>query len=344
MAAWVVFLVALTVPVEPLATFAGATLTLPLLLVFAARALDGSTGGNISVANAYVADLTRDDDTSRQLAFGRMAMAASLGFAIGPALAGLLSATAFGYMGPIAAAAGISGVATVLCFLLPEPGGRCPEGPPQQPAVTRVIGQQQRRCDRRTPKKRSGVLQRPLVVALLLATFTQFLAFNLFYAAFPVHADQSLGWTAGDMGLFFTVMSGVMIVAQGPGLRFATARFSSPVVFLAGMASLVAAFTLFALPGRASVFSGAVFFALGNGLAWPTFQTRLAEAGGNEDQGTVQGAATSAGSFASIAGLITGGLIYPEVGPTLFLAGAALFLFVAAATPVWFRKAGPKYR
>ena len=90
LAAWVLFLVALTLPVEGSVKIAGATLTLPLLLVFAARALDGATGGNVSVANAYVADLTRNTPELRQVAFGRMGMAASVGFVIGPAAAGLL--------------------------------------------------------------------------------------------------------------------------------------------------------------------------------------------------------------------------------------------------------------
>ena len=95
LAAWLLFLVALSMPITRVAEFAGATLTVPLLLVFAARALDGATGGNISVANAYVADLTRDRPSEiRQVAFGRMGMAASLGFVIGPAVAGLLGGTA----------------------------------------------------------------------------------------------------------------------------------------------------------------------------------------------------------------------------------------------------------
>ena len=68
-----------------LAHLAGASITLPLLVVFVARASDGLTGGNVSVASAYLADLTADEPKIRQRAFGFMGMAASLGFAIGPA-------------------------------------------------------------------------------------------------------------------------------------------------------------------------------------------------------------------------------------------------------------------
>ncbi|MEM7678630.1 MAG: MFS transporter, partial [Myxococcota bacterium] len=309
-------------------------------LVFAARALDGLTGGNISVANAYVADLTREDASARSIAFGRMGIAASVGFAIGPAAAGLLGATSWGYSAPIAAAVGISALATVMCLFIREPDARCPEGPPEQPAVTKVMGQQHRRCDRPEPDVHAGRLfAQPIVIALLIATFVQFLSFNLFYAGFPVHATSALGWSAGRMGLFFALMSGTMIVAQGPLLSFVSARLSPSVIFVSGMLGLVIAFIAFALTPWWAPFLGAFLFAVGNGLAWPIFQARVAEAAAPEYQGSVQGAATSAGSLASIVGLIFGGIFYPWFGVGLFISGAALFLLVALGTPIWFRDA-----
>jgi len=337
MLAWVVFLVALMLPLESVGTFAGATLTIPLLLVFAARALDGITGGNISVANAYVADLTRQDKAARRVAFGRMGMAASLGFAVGPAIAGVLGATIDGYIGPVAAAAGISGVATMLCFALKEPSARSPEGPEPQPAVARVMGQQHKRCDRRAEAIHPTALREPKVVALLVATFVLFLAFNLFYAGFPIHASQSLGWDAGRMGALFTVMAGFMIVAQGPLLGLASERYAAPTVFGLGIASLAASFVGFSIDHGAAPYVAAALFAIGNGLAWPTFQARLSDTVSDEQQGTVQGAAASAGSAASIVGLILGGALYSSLEAWLFVAGAALFVVVGVGTPVWFR-------
>ncbi|MCH7774648.1 MAG: MFS transporter, partial [Bacteroidetes bacterium] len=96
--AWVLFIVALLIPDTELFhmnTSSGSfLLTMPLLILFLARALDGITGGNVSVANAYLADVTSEDD--RKQNFGKMAAAANLGFIIGPALAGTLGATVFG--------------------------------------------------------------------------------------------------------------------------------------------------------------------------------------------------------------------------------------------------------
>ena len=338
MFAWLLFLLALQLPMTTLGSFAGATLTLPLVVVTLARACDGLTGGNVSVANAYVADLTRDKPKARQVSFGRMGMAASLGFMLGPAIAGLLGAMDWGYVAPVLAAAGVSGVATVLCLLLPDPGGECDGEKPKQPTVTKIMGQQHKPCHTE-PTPTGSAFRDPLVVALLTATFVLFLGFNLFFAGFPVHANEALGWDAGQMGAFFTVMAGVMIVAQGPGLRIATAYLPRRAVFGLGMVSLITAFVLYTLNVEWLLYGGAAFYAIGNGIAWPTFQARVAEAAPPEDMGAVQGAATSAGSLASILGLLVGGILYPYFGANLFLGAAGLFTIVLFGTPIWFRAA-----
>ena len=338
-AAWLLFFGALSLPVVGITDVAGATLTIPLLLVFAARALDGATGGNISVANAYVADLTRDNHEIRQVAFGRMGMAASFGFVIGPAAAGLLGGTAWGPRLPIAVAAGFAAITTAAILLfLKEPKSRCPKGPPGPSVVEAGLHQQGKPCHTRPEKKvlRTGVKQRP-VALILVATFILFLGFNFFYAGFPIHAIVAYGWDTGELGAFFAVLAGMMIVAQGPLLSFASKHFERRIVFAAGMACLVLALVSYQLPAGAVTYVGAGFFAIGNGLAWPTFQTRVADVAG-DDQGTVQGAVTSASSLASIAGLLVGGFVYPFLGGNLFFIGAALFVVVLVLTPLWFQK------
>jgi MFS family permease len=80
--------------------FIGAfTLSLPLVVLFIARAIDGITGGNVSVANAYIADLS--DDKTRSKNFGKMAISSNLGFIVGPALAGILGGTIYGNTLPV---------------------------------------------------------------------------------------------------------------------------------------------------------------------------------------------------------------------------------------------------
>ena len=92
LAAWIIFLLALFLPVENIfdvdsAIFGTFVITLPLLVLFVARALDGITVGNVSVANAYLADVTSEANRSKN--FGKMAISSNLGFIVGPAIAGV---------------------------------------------------------------------------------------------------------------------------------------------------------------------------------------------------------------------------------------------------------------
>jgi DHA1 family tetracycline resistance protein-like MFS transporter len=335
--AWVLFLIALSVDKTTLTEVGGATLTIPLLLVFAARALDGATGGNISVANAYVADLTKDNPEVRQLAFGRMGAAASLGFAIGPAAAGLLGGTSWGPRLPIAIAAGFAAATTVAIMVwLREPGRRCDALAAPPDLRDAGLGQQAKACDRKPAPALSfeRLLFRPIMSVVVVA-FLLFLAFNFFYAGFPLHAGWVFKWDAGQLGIYFAILSVMMIVAQGPLLSFLAPRVDARFLFAAGVGLLALSLLSLTLEPGLMTWVGAGLFAVGNGLSWPTFQARIAEVGG-ESQGSVQGAVTSASSLASILGLIVGGVLYSSLGANLFWIGAALFVFLMVATPAFF--------
>ena len=86
-------------------------------MLFAARIVDGLSGGNISTARAYVADVTEPKDRAR--AYGLIGAAFGLGFILGPALSAVLSHIS--YTAPIWAAAAVTLVATIMAWLwLPE--------------------------------------------------------------------------------------------------------------------------------------------------------------------------------------------------------------------------------
>ena len=81
--------------------------------------IDGITGGNISVANAYLADISSDENRSKN--FGKMAISSNLGFIVGPALAGILGATIYQEILPVLAALVLSLITLiVIWFALKE--------------------------------------------------------------------------------------------------------------------------------------------------------------------------------------------------------------------------------
>ena len=88
-----------------------------LAVLFVARIVDGLSGGNVSIARAYVADITEPKDRAR--AYGLIGAAFGLGFILGPAISAVLAPIS--YTAPIWAAAAITAVALALAwFWLPE--------------------------------------------------------------------------------------------------------------------------------------------------------------------------------------------------------------------------------
>lgn len=330
---WLVFLSAFVLPVQPglsvdSALFGQFTLTLPLVIVFLARAADGLTGGNVSVANAYLADVTEDADRNRN--FGRMAASGNLGFILGPALAGLLGATIYGEVLPVVAAILISLVATIIIAWRLEESRPCTISRPlRESNLRRVFGQEQKECYR-IEKERdpglAGVLKLPRVPLLLAVYFLVMLGFSFYYVAFPTHAASGLGWTVAQAGTFFSVMSVLMVLVQGPLLGWLSDKVASDTLILVGGIILAAGFPVFCVEEDLVVYFGAALLALGNGLMWPSVLAVLSEQAEPEVQGAVQGIASSLGAVASIVGLVAGGLLYASLGVSVFVLSAVTIL------------------
>src|SRR5919112_1160597 len=96
-----------------------------ITMLFLARVVDGLSGGNISTARAYVADVTEPKDRAK--AYGLIGAAFGLGFILGPALSGVLAGVS--YTAPIWAAAAITTVAALMAWMwLPETVHRAQAG------------------------------------------------------------------------------------------------------------------------------------------------------------------------------------------------------------------------
>ena len=334
---WIIFLGALFIPVVPLfkvdSNILGSfTFTLPLAIIFFARAFDGLTGGNISVANAYLADITAEKDRNRN--FGKMSISSNLGFIVGPALAGILSVTQYGYAAPVLGAILISLIGTLLIlFYIPENKQCSLEEPADSENTRKFFGYEIKEC--RTTTRETGetgkpafreVLRIPNIPYMLVLYFLIFLGFNIFYTAFPLHAIAVLKWDIAQMGIYFTVLSALLIIVQGPVLSRASKRYLDASLIIFGSLMLGINFLLL-IPGNLFLtYLATLFFALGDGLMWPSFLSLLSKIAGRKYQGTVQGFASSFGSLASITGLILGGLLYEVLAGSAFLiAGLVIY-------------------
>lgn len=130
------------------------------------------------------------------------------------------------------------------------------------------------------------------------------------------------------MGIFFAVLSGIMVLVQGPVLRKALQKFSEEKLIIIGSLILGTNFILFIFNNIVLLYGAAILFAIGNGLMWPCVMSVLSKRAGSVHQGAVQGVASSFASLASIIGLTIGGLLYNLIGITTFLISAGVIFTV----------------
>ncbi len=334
---WCIFIVAFFVPVVSLKSidtesYGIIALTLPILILIVARAFDGLTGGNISVANAYLSDIT--DGKDRDAGFGKISAAMNLGFIIGPVISGLLSSLPNGKFLTVCLAAAISLVGIfIIQFMLPDTNVRAGKKAYRPSLLRRIFNRELKDCEDSGAEReyQGSVFAIPYVPLFMILYFGIFLAFNFFYAAFPLYAAEILEWSPSRLGFFFTVLSAVMICVQWWLLPKLSDRFKDIALFITGNVLLVVCFSLLTLKNDVYIYTSAVFFGLGNGMMWPSFMAMLSRIGNKTQQGAIQGFAGSAGSLASIVGMLSGGFIYGVLEGRIFYLTAAGLLLISFA-------------
>ncbi len=333
--AWSLFIIAFFLPKSVLFEYRSSYLgelaiTLPLVFLFLARTLDGYTGGNISVANAYLSDISTDENRSKN--FGLLGASTSMGFVIGPAVAGLFTATYLGMTLPLYLAAAVAFLSIwIIYYRLPEsiPGMVNTEGHSSK-SLRRIFQVEHKNCHSEGMQNGNEAsfkqtLRLVGIPSMYLIYFLTFLAFSLFYVAFPVYASEHLSWSPFELGLFLAYFSLVMIIAQGPILSKLSEKFKSAPLLLSGSVLLAIGFCLLKTDHILMLGSAATLMALGNGVMWPSFLSLLSKVGEAGTQGTIQGYGASMGSLASVFGLLLGGLLVESIGNVVFVFGAVLF-------------------
>jgi len=184
-----------------------------LEMLFLSRILDGFLGGNISLAQAYVTDVTDEKDRARGLGF--IGASFGLGFMFGPALGGRLSAGGnYGLPAFVAAALSALNLLGVLIWL--------PESLSPEKRVEKANGP---RADF-TARALFEALGRPCVGPLLIIRLFYGLAFTIFQTVFALFVDKRLGLGAEQTGYLLAYVGVLIVAIQGGGIGLLTRRFS----------------------------------------------------------------------------------------------------------------------
>lgn len=291
-------------------------------MLFAARIVDGLSGGNISTARAYVADITEPKDRAR--AYGIIGAAFGLGFIIGPALSGVLAGISV--TAPIWAAAGLTLVATVMAWLwLPETVHRAQAGTGNPFAYLPAL------------------MRRSAIRRILTIDFIYWLAFAMFQTTFSLFVARRFGFGIQKTGYFFAAFGLLGAAIQGGVIRPVVKRLGDKPTFQMGLAFGAVGLVAAALSQSVAMFTLALVpLALGIGFGHPTISSLVSLAARGDEQGRVQGAAGAVESLGRTIGPVWGNASLQQYGESTPYISAAVFILLTLWLSVGFDITGPE--
>lgn len=293
-----------------------------LWMLFASRILDGLTGGNLSVAQAYISDVT--DEKSRSKGLGMVGAAFGLGFIIGPVTGGLLSQ--WGYAIPAFAAAAVSLINLILIYAwLPESltEDKRSQMTEKRPAVTL--------------NALLVAFQRPFTGSLLITRFFFGLAFAIFQTIFSLYALQKFNLSARDTGFVLTYVGVLSVIVQGFLVGRLTSQFREDVLITASVVLMGFSLLGWALaPSVLWVYIIMTPTALSGGLLNTLLSSTLTKAVAPQEIGGILGLSASVESATRIIAPILGGALLQQIGtwaPGVFgaavMVGVSVYVFLA---------------
>lgn len=282
-----------------------------LAMLFAARIVDGLSGGNITTARAYIGDISTDENRAKS--FGMLGAAFGLGFIIGPGLGGLFARIS--YTAPIWAAAAITVVATFLAwFWLPETVHR----------VNAVSGSPWRAL-----RELSG---RGDLRLLFLIDFLYWGSFAVYQTTFALFGARRFGFDATHIGYLLAAFGFLGVIVQlglvGPIVK----RLGEKQTLVIGLLFAAAGWGGSALTHSLPVFIAMLVpGAIGIGFCNPSLVSLVSRSAGKHEQGRVQGAAGALESLGRTIGPVWGNGVLQWLGEGVAYGSAAIVLLVTAA-------------
>jgi len=271
-----------------------------IAILFFSRILAGLTGGNITVAQAYIADVT--DEENRAKGLGLIGAAFGLGFIIGPAAGGILSQ--WGYSIPAFAAAGVATLNFVaIFFLLPE-----------SLTAERREEISQRKQLPFTIKALVEVLRRPKVGPLLHVRFFYGLGFATFQGIFSLYT-QAIGLSAQTTGYILAYVGLISVIVQGVLIGQLTKRFRENWLIITGLWVMALALLAWGFTTQLWMLLVVILpLGLAGGVLNTVLQSAISKSVHRDEVGGILGIAGSLEAFTRVIAPSVGGVLLQSLG------------------------------
>jgi multidrug resistance protein len=298
------------------------SITNSFILLLLSRIVAGIGGSSISVAQAYIADVTTPENRSKGM--GIIGSAFGLGFVFGPLLGGILSEFGYAVVGYVSA--GFSFLAFVLTsFLLPESlkiKNESEEVSPVSKKTWKLIDIQSFKI----------VFKKPDLALLISLFFVLTFSFANIYGTFALLGIQVYHFTDKQNGFMFGIIGLTSAIVQGTLIGQVNKFLTKKKIFI--ISSFLISLNLALIP-YAGNFLGLAFvgffLSIGTGLFQPTILSLISEVTSEKEQGVTLGINQSMSAFARMLGPLWGGFAFEYLGYQFpFLTGAfftaAIFL------------------
>lgn len=301
-------------------------------LLFLSRLIAGIMGGNISTAQAYVADVTNPEERARGM--GLVGAAFGIGFVMGPAIASAVIHPAFlnllkipaqnkyAVPGFVAACLSLMSFFLVL-FKLPETvqsQGRDTQRILKSSIFTKSFWQPM------MARRSSGM--RYLFPMLMGSVFLYSLAQSSLYSSFPLFCQARLKLSAEKVGMLYAYLGLIAIVVQGGLIQSLVKKFGEQRLFLLGSILMVTGFVLVPLAYSTKfliLFLG--LLSLGGSFMGPTLNSLISKEADPSKVGRAMGTSQGMAALGRVVGPTWGGFLYSvSPGIPFFLTASCLSL------------------
>ncbi len=292
--------------------------TTSYILLLVSRIVAGIGGSSISVAQAYIADITTKENRAKGM--GVIGAAFGLGFVFGPLMGGFLAS--YGYMVTGFASATFSILAFIFTIaILPESNLNR-----NAPAETK-----RKLIDVDDLK---NVFAKPERAMLIFLFFVLTFSFANIYGTFALLGLQVYGFSDMQNGFMFGIIGLTSAIVQGGLIGRISKVISKKNILKIGSFFIMVSLAL--IPYGATFLGLAIisiFLSIGTGMFQPTVLSLISEVTPENEQGVTLGVNQSVSAFARVLGPLWGGFAFEFLGyPYPFLTGAAFTLIIFIAT------------
>ena len=312
------------------ALFAWSVMEGNLWLMFFSRALDGFTGGNISIAMSSIADIS--DESNKTKNFGLIGMAFGIGFVLGPYIGGKLADpsvySGFGYSTPFIGAAVLSAINLVLVWLVYRETLKVKQRTP----ISFSSG------FRNVGRAFASPRLRTIFIVMFLLTF----GFTFFTQFFQIFLSEKFAYTPSQVGDIFAYV-GIWIALTQGGLTRVFKRFTPQQIMNVCIFLLSAMFIFLVLPDQNKwLYFILPFIAIAQGLITPNASNLVSSQAGPEAQGEILGINQSVQSLAQAIPPIVAGVIVSIRMELPILVAAACTFAAGGIFVFFFRRSQPR--